>query len=88
MHQDWTDQGADIVENVVVTIRDKTIVPARTAAKGLVYGTLAAFFISLALLILAIGAFRLLNVGLPVWASYLVLGGIFVAGGTLCWIKR
>lgn len=88
MQQDWTDQGADIVENVVVTIRDKTIVPARTAAKGLVYGLLAGCFISLALLILAIGAFRLLNVGLPVWASYLVLGGIFTTVGTLCWLKR
>ena len=86
--QDWTDQGADIVENVVVTIRDKTIVPARSAAKALVYGLLAACFIALALLILTIGAFRLLNVGLPVWASYLVLGGIFVAGGTFCWVKR
>ena len=86
--QDWTEQGADIVENVVVTIRDRTVVPARTAAKGLVYGLLAACFISLALLVLLIGAFRLLNVALPVWASYLVLGGICVAGGTLCWVKR
>ncbi|MFZ4514885.1 MAG: phage holin family protein [Acidimicrobiia bacterium] len=86
--QDWTDKGADFVESAVTTLRDRTIVPARTAAKGLVYGTLAAFFVSLALLILAIGAFRLLNVGLPVWASYLVLGGIFVTVGALCWIKR
>lgn len=85
---DWTDKGADYVESAVTTLRDRTIVPARTAAKGLVYGTLAAFFISLALLVLAIGAFRLLNVGLPVWASYLLLGGIFVALGTLCWLKR
>lgn len=85
---DWTDKGADYVESAVTTLRDRTIVPARTAAKGLVYGTLAAFFLSLALLVLAIGAFRLLNVGLPVWASYLLLGGIFVALGTLCWLKR
>jgi hypothetical protein len=84
----WTDQGADAVESVITTIRDKAIEPTRSLAKGLVYGILAGFFIVMALLILAIGSFRLLNVGLPVWASYLVIGGIFVAGGVLCWSKR
>ncbi|MFZ4583806.1 MAG: hypothetical protein ACOYNI_01105 [Acidimicrobiia bacterium] len=85
---DWASDAADAVERVVSTVRDRTVEPAQLAAKYLVYGLVAAFLVSTALTMLAIASFRLLNVVLPVWASYLVLGGILVAGGSVCWILR
>ena len=86
---DWTTQAADAIENAVATVRDKTVVPARKATKAVVYGLLATFFVSTALVMLVIALFRILVVLTgEVWAAYLIVGGIFVIGGTFCWAKR
>lgn len=85
---DWTTQAADTIEKGVVLVRDKTVVPAQRGARAAVYGFLAAFFVLTAGILGAILIFRLLNIGLPVWASWLVLGGIFVVAGTFCWTRR
>src|SRR5438309_9145097 len=89
--QDWTVQAADRIESVVGTIRDKTVVPVTTVARGIVYGILAGVLGVMALLLLAVGAIRALAVYLPfhvgesharsVWASYAIVGGIFVLLG-------
>lgn len=85
---DWASDAADTVEQVVSTVRDRTVEPAQAAARYIVYGLVAAVLVATALMMLAIAVFRLLNVVLPVWASYLVLGGILVLGGVLCWALR
>lgn len=85
---DWTTEAADNVERVVILVRDKTVVPAQVATKAIVYGLLVTFFVGVAFILLAIGAFRALTVILPVWAAYLVLGGIFVIAGSFCWSRR
>ncbi len=87
---DWTADAADTVEQVVATVRDRTVVPARAAAKAVVYGLLVGFFAATALILLAIGTFRFLDIWIPagVWASYLIVGGILVIGGVLAWTKR
>lgn len=85
---DWTDRAADMVEQTVVLVRDRTVVPAQRGAKAVVYGLLAAFFGVTALMLLGILAFRLLTIPLPVWAAWLVLGGIFVLVGVFCWTRR
>jgi hypothetical protein len=85
---DWTTQAADAIEKGVDLVRDKTVVPAQRGAKAVVYGFLAAFFVLTAAILLVILLFRVLNIGLPVWASWLVLGGIFVAAGAFCWTRR
>lgn len=87
---DWTADAADTVEQVVATVRDRTVVPARAAAKAVVYGLLVGFFAATALILLAIAAFRFLDIWIPagVWASYLIVGGILVIGGVLAWTKR
>jgi hypothetical protein len=54
-----------------------------------VYGLLVGFFLAVALLLLMIAIFRALVVITgEVWASYLILGGIFVIGGAFCWSLR
>jgi putative superfamily III holin-X len=86
---DWTTQAADAIENAVTTVRDKTVVPARKATKAVVYGLLATFFVLTAAVLLVIALFRILVVVTgEVWAAYLIVGGIFVIGGTFCWAKR
>jgi len=87
---DWTAEVADRIEKAVATVRDRTVVPARAATKGLVFGLLALFFALPALILLTIGVFRLADAYLPgeVWSAWLVLAGIFLTGGALAWSKR
>jgi hypothetical protein len=87
---DWTTDAADAIERAVVTVRDKTVTPARTITRAVVYGVLAALFLLPAGIILLAGLFR----GLvklyqgEVWAAWLTLGGLFVLGGMVLWSKR
>jgi hypothetical protein len=86
---DWTTQAADAIETAVAAVRDRTVVPARKATKAVVFGLLATFFVVTALVMLVVGLFRLLVILTgEVWASYVILGGIFVIGGTFCWSMR
>ena len=83
---DWTVQAADTIERVVVGIRDKTAVPLTTVARALVYGLLAAVMGLSVLILVIIGSVRALNAYVTqgeVWASYLLIGGIFTLGGAL-----
>jgi hypothetical protein len=86
---EWTTEAVDTLENVVAAVRDKTVVPAQKATKAVVFGLLVAFFVGTAVVMLAIALFRVLVVITgEVWASYLILGGIFVVAGAFCWTQR
>jgi hypothetical protein len=87
---DWTTEAVDRIEEVVATVRDKTVVPAQNVTRALVYGLLTTFFVGTAITFLSIAGFRALNVYLPgkVYWAYLVLGGIFVIAGGLLWARR
>jgi len=85
---DWASETAETIERVVVAVRDKTVAPAEAVAKGIVYGLVAAVLLLIALMMTAIAGFRLLNLVLPVWASYLTIGGILLLVGLLLWWKR
>ncbi len=86
--KDWTNRATEIVEQTVVLVRDRTVVPAQRGAKAFVYGLLAAFFGVTAFILLAILGFRVLTIPLPVWAAWLLLGAIFVIAGLFCWNRR
>jgi hypothetical protein len=85
---DWTTQAADAVEKAVVLVRDKTVVPAERGARMFVYGLLTAFFALTAFLLVTVLVFRVLVIFLPVWAAWLIIGGIFVIAGGFCWSLR
>ena len=51
---DWAVQAADTIEGVVTSIRNKTTVPLTTAARAIVYGLLAAFVATVALVLLVV----------------------------------
>jgi len=84
----WTSQVADKIDQAVVTVRDRTVTPAERATRYVVYGTLGAFCVITALMLLTIAMFRVLAIPLPVWAAWMVLGGIFIAFGGFLWSRR
>jgi hypothetical protein len=84
----WTIQAADAIEKTVATVRDRTVEPAQRAAKYVVFGVLAACCVITALFLLAIVGFRVLSYVMPIWAAWMVLGGIFIAGGLFSWTRR
>ena len=81
---DWPAQAADTIEKAVQGVREKTTGPAITAVRWFVAGLfLATMGITVAIL-LAIVLVRVLDIFLPVWAAYLVLGlPLFIAGMVL-----
>jgi hypothetical protein len=87
---DWPAQAADRVVGLVDSVRNKTTVPLTTAARGVVYGLLAAVMGIAVVLFLAITSVRVLNVYLPgdVWAAHLVVGTLFTLVGFFLWSKR
>lgn len=85
---DWTTQAADAVEKTVVLVRDKTVVPAQQGVRVAVYGFLTAFFALTAFMLVTILTFRALVIVVPVWAAWMIVGGIFVLAGGFCWTRR
>ncbi len=87
---DWTTEAADTVEQIVAGVRDRTLVPAQRVVKAVVAGLVILFLVSAASFMLLIGVFRLIDVYLPgeTWSAYLLLGGIFLGFGMLCWRLR
>jgi hypothetical protein len=82
---DWTDQVADSIENAVVTVRDKTVVPVERIVAYVIAGLFLLFLLATLGILLLVGGFRLVDVYLPSgsWATWLVFGGVFMAGGLL-----
>lgn len=84
---DWTAQVAGTIESVVSAVRDKTTKPVLTIARAVVYGLVAAVFGTAMLILLTIAAIRVLDIVLPIWGAYLLLGGIFLLAGGFLWTK-
>ena len=87
---DWTVQAADAIESAVVAVRGKTTDPLISVSRWVVYGTLVAIVGTVAATVTVIGLVRVLDVVLPrsVWLVYVILGGIFTAGGFFLWSER
>ena len=92
----YAKDAADTIERLVGTVRDKTTKPLVTAARGIVFGLLAAFAGLVAVVLLIVVFTRLVQIlwALPfdhdssVWLSYMTVGGIFTAAGLLLMTKR
>ena len=85
---EWTSQAADTIEKTVVAIRDRTVEPATRAANYVIYGVFAVCCVLTALLLFTIVLFRVLTYAMPVWAAWMLLGGIFVLVGLFAWTRR
>ena len=82
---DWTDEVADSIENAVVAVRDKTVVPAERLVAYIVAGLFVLFLVLAVAVLASVGTFRAVDVYLPSgsWATWLVFGGVFMAAGLL-----
>jgi hypothetical protein len=87
---DWPTQATNTVVDLVGTVRDKTIGPVTTVARGIIFGLFAAVVGLIVFVLAIIAAIRLLDEALPsgVWLPYLILGVLFVTAGALVFRKR
>lgn len=92
---DWPAQAADLIVRVVGQVRDKTTGPAVTAARGVVYGLLAAFLGGMAAVLVAIAAVRALDEAIEevadsreTWAAHGIVGVVFTLFGLFLWSRR
>jgi hypothetical protein len=92
----WADDMTDTVVRTVDAVRERTTVPAIYAARGLVFGILAAFLGLFALFLVIIALMRGVQALLDIWVSqeravyisYFVVGGIFAIAGLVLFRKR
>ena len=92
---DWPAQAADRIVDAVDTVRDRTAGTAQTAARGVVYGLLAVVAGIVVLVLVTIGAIRLLDVLVDhfipwghIWLPYLILGCLFLLAGLIVFRRR
>jgi uncharacterized protein YacL len=92
----WADEMTNTVVTTVRTIREKTTVPLVYAARGVVFGLLAAILGLVALVLLVIMLLRglqaLLDLAVSweraVYLSYLILGALFSLVALVLFKKR
>lgn len=94
---DWAGETAELIERTVGNVRDRVVVPAQSAVRVAIYGTLAGL-VGVAIISLAlIGGFHalvvLVNLATPgpddnAWLAWLLVGGILLGFGGLLWSKR
>ena len=87
---DWPAQAATSIEQLVTTVRDRTTVPALTAARAIVYALVGGSLLLAAFVMFTICLIRLVDNYLPgeVWAAYLLVGGLFLLIGLILWTQR
>lgn len=85
---DWAANAADRVVSEVDKIRDRTVPVAQTVAKAFVYVPLVICFGIIIAVLVVIALIRLLDIVLPIWGVYVLLGAIFTLLGLFIWKKR
>ncbi len=92
----WAAETTDTVVRLVDNVKAKTTKPAVLAARGLVFGLLAAFLGLFAVLLMMIGVTRGIQGALDwqfeharsVYISYFIVGGLLSIIGLLLFKKR
>lgn len=80
---EWPAQAADTIVDTIAKVRDKTTKPALLAARGLVYGLVAAVIGSVAFFLVLVMIVRLWANYVPghVWVIYAIFAVVFSTGG-------
>lgn len=88
--QNWADQVADLVVETVDKVRDKTVVPAQKASRGVAYGVAIPFLAIPAIVMLLVLLVRVLDKAIPgdVWFVYALFGIIFIPAGVAVWVTK
>jgi len=84
----WPDQATDLIVSTVATVRDKTVGPAMTAARAVVYGFFGLLVGVSALVLGTIFVIRIVAVYTGrVWIPQLALGVVFGIGALALWSR-
>ncbi|HUY66556.1 MAG TPA: hypothetical protein VMV06_07040 [Acidimicrobiales bacterium] len=84
-------KGADLVDTLVVLLRDKAVNPLTLATRAVVFGIIIFAASVVTVTLLSITLIRLLTVYAfngRVWLSDLVVGALFVIVGMVAWSRR
>ncbi len=88
---DWASKLTAKIEQVVALIRDRTVRPVQRIVVGIVFGVLALAIVVAIVVLFSIWVVRVLTDYVfhqNVWASYLLLSGIFWVAGLLVYTQR
>jgi hypothetical protein len=88
---EWPARLADLVEAVVTALHDKVVRPLVLVARAVVFGVLVGAMALVIAVLSSIAVVRLLDAyafGRRVWASDLVVGGLFTLVGLVAWSRR
>jgi hypothetical protein len=93
---DWATRTVDFIDRNTARVRRYTTQPVVTTARGIVFGTIAAFGIVGMVVLLSVGITRGLQAALDaafardtaVWMSYLILSALCTGVGTILMRKR
>ncbi len=84
----WPDQATDLIVSTVGTVRDKTVGPAMTVARAVVYGFFALLVGICALTLGTIFVVRIVTVYTGrVWIPQLGLGVLFGLAALVLWSR-
>lgn len=88
--QNWADQVADLVVETVDKVRDKTVVPAQKASRGVAYGVAIPFLAIPAIIMLLVLLVRIFDKLMPgdVWLVYAILALVFIPAGIIVWLAK
>lgn len=80
---EWPAQAADTIVDTISKVRDKTTKPALLAARGLVYGLVAAVIGSVAFFLVLVMIVRIWANYVPghVWVIYAIFAVVFTGTG-------
>lgn len=81
---EWPAKVAGAIEGVAETLRAKAVRPLQKVARAVVFGVIIAVMGLVLVILLSVGIIRVLNVYLftgQEWASYAIVGGIFLGAG-------
>lgn len=86
---EWPAQAADTIVDTITKVRDRTTKPALLAARGLVYGLVAAVVGSISFFLLLLMIVRWYDVWAPgpVWPIYAFFAVVFSAVGLFAFRK-
>lgn len=89
--EDLPVRGADLVDQLVELLRDRTVRPLTLATRVIVYGLIVFAASLVVVVLLSIALIRFLTVYAfdgRVWLSDLVVGALFVIVGAVAWSRR
>ena len=92
----WATRTVDAIDRIVAAVRDRTTRPAVAIVRGLIFGSMALVGAVFVVIVLVIGGIRALHSLLDiwwsrdtaVWASYLIISGVFCVIGMLLMRRR